>query len=127
MPLTVDEKLEAIEAWQADPMVHQLTCGNNSLHHPLKGRKTMVDDHEEVELYCTDCHYYQSYIPDHVYLSYLKDNKGIRSINVYKMEQSIRAFLSWYERRHNVEQFPLHIWTSVREFMDEVAEGTAGE
>jgi len=54
------EHVKAIEEWQCNPEVHQLTCGNNSLHKFLK----VVVSHDYVFLACPNCNYTQDWVPD---------------------------------------------------------------
>lgn len=48
-----------IQAWQACPWVHPLTCGNDSRHEPLAPR--VVD--RDVILACPSCDYIQRHVP----------------------------------------------------------------
>lgn len=66
--LTVPEKIHAIIKYQTCPVVHQLTCGNDSqTHRPLI--PWLLGD--SVILKCMDCDYIQLYVPDNVYGVYL--------------------------------------------------------
>ncbi len=54
------EIISNVVAWQGDPMVHPLTCGNDSNHHVL-----LPEERDgKVILYCQDCDYVQDWIPD---------------------------------------------------------------
>jgi hypothetical protein len=54
------EIVNAVISWQADMMVHPLTCGNDSNHRSLAPE--VRDD--EVILRCLDCDYEQDHIPE---------------------------------------------------------------
>jgi hypothetical protein len=60
--MTNVEKIAAVNRWQAEPLVHSLTCGNDSCHMVL--RPTEVNG--RVILVCPDCEYQQSFVPDEV-------------------------------------------------------------
>lgn len=49
------EKIEAIRKHQNNPMLHPLTCGNNSNHKPLE--PVVIDS--KVCLICLNCSYTQ--------------------------------------------------------------------
>lgn len=57
------ELLEAIRKYQSCPFVHELTCGNDSGHTPLKG----IVVRGEVILICPDCEYKQEHVPNFVW------------------------------------------------------------
>jgi hypothetical protein len=59
-----DEKIKAIEAWQANEELHPLTCGEDSNHHPLRPDE---DENGSVILRCPDCDYTQDNIPSVVF------------------------------------------------------------
>ena len=52
--------VKAVMAWQKNPLVHPLTCGNHSDHSPLVP-VTLPDG--KVMLWCMDCDYKQWHIP----------------------------------------------------------------
>lgn len=56
------DKIRVIKKWQACGHVHELTCGVNSLHEPLKP----VESGGDVVLICPTCKHVQRYIPDAV-------------------------------------------------------------
>lgn len=58
--MDIDKVMERIKKYQELSMVHPLTCGNNSMHNNLEPR---IQD-EQVILFCKDCDYTQSHIPD---------------------------------------------------------------
>jgi hypothetical protein len=60
---TNKEILHAIETYQSCPLVHPMTCGNDSNHSILEGAE--LD--EKVILFCTDCDYSQSWIPEFIW------------------------------------------------------------
>jgi hypothetical protein len=49
-----------VQAWQASPDVHPLTCGNESSHRLLVAEKRG----RKVVLTCPDCDYLQDWIPN---------------------------------------------------------------
>ena len=64
--MTKEEKIKAIkaiEAWQADSTIHELTCGVSSNHKPL----VPVEKGDDVVLLCVTCGYFQKWIPDVVF------------------------------------------------------------
>jgi len=60
---TNKELLEAIKKYQSCPYVHELTCGNDSGHSPLKG----IEVRGTVMLICPDCDYMQGHVPSVVW------------------------------------------------------------
>jgi len=52
--------IKAVRPWQENPLVHSLTCGNDSQHAPLEA----VEENGRVELHCRDCGYRQADIPE---------------------------------------------------------------
>jgi Zn-finger protein len=50
------QKIKILESYQSNPMVHPLTCGNNSSHQNL----IPVEENGEVILKCLDCDYTQT-------------------------------------------------------------------
>ena len=60
--MTDDPKtvIERVRAWQANGMVHPLTCGNDSSHAKL----VPVEADGKVILTCSDCDYRQDWIPN---------------------------------------------------------------
>ena len=77
----VFKMIDAIEAWQADPNVHQLTCsgggGNCSgvalKHKVIVAQLVNVSGQEgsRIVLYCPECDFVQEKIPDAVYQWYI--------------------------------------------------------
>ena len=63
--ITNRDLLEAIKKYQSCPFVHELTCGNDSRHEPLKGIEVKGD----VILICPTCDYQQKHIPDFIWLA----------------------------------------------------------
>jgi hypothetical protein len=60
--MTNQDKISAVECWQADQTVHPLTC-ISSKH----GSLVPVEKGKEVVLLCTVCGYYQEFIPNAVF------------------------------------------------------------
>ena len=60
---TADEIIQAIDFFQDEFYGHPLTCGNDSTHALLRGKK---EDEGVVYLACPTCDYIQTYIPDYV-------------------------------------------------------------
>ena len=58
-PTKQEAIIAAVRAWQANPDVHSLTCGNDSAHRPLEPAK----QGRRVVLMCPDCDYIQTVIP----------------------------------------------------------------
>lgn len=58
---------KAVEAWQKNDMVHQLTCGNDS-NHPIL--IPIISDEGKCILYCSECGYEQNFIPEIVIEAY---------------------------------------------------------
>jgi hypothetical protein len=67
--LTQQQKYRAVIAFQNAPF-HSLTCGNDSTHRDLVPMYAHLLLSEDVYLFCLDCDYEQSYIPDVVFDSY---------------------------------------------------------
>lgn len=66
-------KIDAVNAWQNNGMVHQLTCGVDSNHPNLKPE--LVNFNYDIGLVCLhpDCSYTQTFVPEVVYASYLSN------------------------------------------------------
>ena len=60
--MTKEDKIKAVEAWQADDTIHELTCVNSN-HKPL----VPVEKGNDVVLLCVTCGYFQKWIPDVVF------------------------------------------------------------
>ena len=58
--MNLNKVIERINLYQNEPVFHELTCGNNSLHNVLQAKI----DKGIIKLYCSDCNYVQTYIPD---------------------------------------------------------------
>ena len=58
---------KAVEAWQKNDMVHQLTCGNDSNHPALI---PIMSDEGKCILHCSECGYEQHFIPEIVIEAY---------------------------------------------------------
>lgn len=54
-PMTNKQKIKILNSYQSNPMVHPLTCGNNSYHQNL----VPIEENNEVILKCLDCNYTQ--------------------------------------------------------------------
>jgi hypothetical protein len=59
-----DYIIAKVEAWQDNPQVHPLTCGNDSGHQPL----VAIAEEWDVNLKCLDCDYKQTWIPPSIYV-----------------------------------------------------------
>jgi hypothetical protein len=59
-PVTSDEILNAVWAWQTAGWVNPLTCETDHCHGPLEP----VDEGDRVVLRCRDCEYQQEQIPE---------------------------------------------------------------
>ncbi len=75
--------LDAIEAWQGNPNVHELTCGSDGCDHvKLEGKIVATADHinasgqegSKVFLACPECDYTQEHVPDFIYNHYIDTN-----------------------------------------------------
>ena len=56
--MTNEQIIEAVSDWQANDMLHDLTCGNDSDHAPLIPK----EENGKVILVCSDCDYKQEHI-----------------------------------------------------------------
>lgn len=86
---TQNEILKAIDFFQDEFYGHPLTCGNDSNHQILRGRKK---DDGMVELYCKDCDYTQEYIPDYVIAVW--DSR--EEIMIYYQQEPMKRFYDNY-------------------------------
>lgn len=97
--LTNDQKIDAIEYWQDDPMKHPLTCGHDSSHQPLVGFET---EEGEVRLRCVDCEYEQDFIPEIVYEQYhQRVVEGDKTVPLYKTPQGMYTDLKASKEVYN--------------------------
>ena len=62
--------IAAVEKHQDNPMVHPLTCGNDSEHQYLVA---FEDKDKSVKLKCLDCNYIQDWIPECILKGYEND------------------------------------------------------
>lgn len=63
--LTNQDKIRIIKKYQACPYVHQLTCGQDSMHAVL----VPEENQGKVVLRCPTCRVVQEHVPEAVYLS----------------------------------------------------------
>lgn len=63
--MTNQEIIDKIKAWQACPHAHQLTCGKDSRHRPLEPKEVRKWLWKKVVvLFCLDCDYVQTEVPE---------------------------------------------------------------
>jgi hypothetical protein len=62
-----EDIVKQIIAWQSNPLLHPLTCGNDSNHEVL----VPVIEKKKVILRCLDCEYIQRWIPDVCMIDYI--------------------------------------------------------
>ena len=74
------KQMDAIKAWQADPNVHELTCGSDSCNHVKLIAKAIPtssyinlsgQEGSKIVLECPECDYTQDFVPDCVYKYYI--------------------------------------------------------
>lgn len=66
--MTNAEIIEAVRNYQAFPLVHPLTCGNDSMHEVLEP----VEREGKVVLECRNCDYRQEHVPINAVLAGLR-------------------------------------------------------
>lgn len=79
-PMKNQQKIKILNSYQSNPMVHPLTCGNNSYHQNL----VPIEENNEVILKCLDCNYTQ--FLDENFIKLLKEN-----------DRSFRKMIVWYK------------------------------
>lgn len=86
-----DEILKAVDTWQNASFFHEMTCGKDSRHAPLRARKNASG---KVVLYCPDCDYVQEEIPQLILASYKngfyeKMKKFLEDLKTGEMSESV--------------------------------------
>jgi len=74
------QRIGIMTSYQSNPMVHPLTCGNNSMHENL----VPVEENNEVILMCLDCDYTQSLDDEFIKLLHEYDKIQRKMIEKYK-------------------------------------------
>ena len=69
-----------LTSYQDNPMVHPLTCGNDSMHQNL----VPIEEDNKVVLKCLDCSYNQSLDDDFIKLLRDFDKNQRKMIEMYK-------------------------------------------
>jgi hypothetical protein len=75
------QRIKILNSYQDNPMVHPLTCGNNSSHQNL----IPVEENGEVILKCLDCDYTQSLDDEFIKLLDKLDKVQRSMIEKYKL------------------------------------------
>lgn len=65
-----EDQIKAIQAWQNNPLIHPITCGNSSNHGLLFAEKSA---NGPIILRCPDCRYTQYHIPVSVFQAYRQE------------------------------------------------------
>ena len=74
------QRIKILTSYQDNPMVHPLTCGNNSSHQNL----IPVEENDQVILKCLDCDYIQYLDDEWIKLLREYDKNQRKLLNKYK-------------------------------------------
>jgi predicted nucleic-acid-binding Zn-ribbon protein len=75
------QRIEILTSYQDNPMVHPLTCGNNSLHNLVP-----IEENKKVILKCLECDYTQ-----------LLDDKFIKLLR--DLDKVQREMIEWFKNK----------------------------
>lgn len=84
--ISPSERKRAVEAWQASPYVHPLTCGKDSSH----ALPVPSENYHGFCIKCPDCGWEQSYktIPTIVWMNYFESYKWTNGWHAKPAEKS---------------------------------------
>ncbi len=74
------KRIKILTSYQDNPMVHTLTCGNNSMHQNL----VPIEENDEVILKCLDCDYVQKLSDDFIKVLKELDKNYRKGLKMYK-------------------------------------------